>query len=105
MCPASDYTLYPFATQNKADMVNLRNVYLDATLSPLLKELDFRQEGWRIENEIVDGESPLLRPSFWTVLLHRRRPDLSDRFQGCRLQRDERCNGKFITLDDRPERS
>ena len=43
-----DNTLYPFATTNRKDFNNLMSVYLDATLDPLLRETDFRQEGWRI---------------------------------------------------------
>lgn len=58
---AQDYTFYPFATTNTTDMKNLRDVYLDATLSPLLRELDFSQEGWRLENEdSKDKESPII---------------------------------------------
>lgn len=48
---ASDYTFYPFATVNEADHANLRDVYLDATLSPRLREIDFMQEGWRLEHQ------------------------------------------------------
>ncbi|KAK4191649.1 putative mitochondrial presequence protease [Podospora australis] len=48
---ASDHTYYPFATTNAQDFRNLMSVYLDATLRPLLKETDFKQEGWRIGPE------------------------------------------------------
>lgn len=48
---ASDHTFYPFATTNKKDFNNLMSVYLDSTLHPLLKESDFKQEGWRIGPE------------------------------------------------------
>lgn len=48
---ASDHTTYPFATTNPQDFQNLLSVYLDATLHPLLKEDDFRQEGWRLGPE------------------------------------------------------
>ncbi|KAL9101766.1 MAG: hypothetical protein Q9163_003013 [Psora crenata] len=48
---SSDHTSYPFATTNPQDFNNLLSVYLDATLSPLLKESDFMQEGWRIGPE------------------------------------------------------
>lgn len=58
---AQDYTFYPFATTNATDMKNLRDVYLDATLKPLLRELDFSQEGWRLENEdSKDKTSPII---------------------------------------------
>ena len=33
-----DYTLYPFATQNKQDFYNLLSVYLDAVFNPLLSK-------------------------------------------------------------------
>lgn len=55
-----DYTFFPFATTNYKDFENLRSVYLDATLNPMLKKEDFYQEGWRLENENVkDKTSPL----------------------------------------------
>lgn len=50
---AHDHTFYPFATTNFKDFKNLRSVYLDATLKPLLKMDDFYQEGWRLEHEQV----------------------------------------------------
>eukprot|EP00127_Corallochytrium_limacisporum_P001314 Clim_evm4s51 gene=Clim_evmTU4s51 len=48
---ASDWTMYPFATQNAKDFDNLLSVYLDAAFFPLINEQDFRQEGWRLENK------------------------------------------------------
>lgn len=57
---ASDYTFYPFATVNKADHANLRDVYLDATLFPRLREIDFLQEGWRLEHkDPKDSSTPI----------------------------------------------
>ncbi len=47
---ASDWTAYPFASQNKQDFDNLLGVYLDAVFFPHLHELDFAQEGIRIES-------------------------------------------------------
>ncbi|KAM9308203.1 uncharacterized protein PAF06_012368 [Gastrophryne carolinensis] len=56
---ASDYTMYPFSTQNSKDFQNLLSVYLDAVFFPLLKELDFWQEGWRLEHTNPnDSSSP-----------------------------------------------
>ena len=56
-----DYTLYPFSTPNKQDYYNLMGVYLDAVFRPNLKEEDFRQEGWRLEQtDLKDPESPLI---------------------------------------------
>ena len=57
---ASDWTMYPFATQNETDYFNLLNVYLDAALFPLLSEESFKQEGHRLEfEEQEDPNSPL----------------------------------------------
>lgn len=56
---SSDHTTYPFATTNNQDFKNLMGVYMDATLNPLLKSMDFTQEGWRIgpENPLAASES------------------------------------------------
>ncbi|PIE74858.1 MAG: peptidase M16 [Deltaproteobacteria bacterium] len=45
---ASDWTMYPYATQNKKDFYNLMGVYLDAAFFPRLDELSFMQEGHRL---------------------------------------------------------
>lgn len=52
----SDYTMYPFSTQNLSDFRNLQRIYLDAVFRPNLKLLDFMQEGWRLEH--VDPSDP-----------------------------------------------
>ncbi|XP_055521306.1 presequence protease, mitochondrial [Leucoraja erinacea] len=58
---ASDYTMYPFSTQNSKDFQNLLSVYLDAVFFPCLRELDFWQEGWRLEHDTPsDQSSPLV---------------------------------------------
>ncbi|XP_029444406.1 presequence protease, mitochondrial [Rhinatrema bivittatum] len=58
---ASDYTMYPFSTQNAKDFQNLLSVYLDAVFFPCLRELDFWQEGWRLEHQNpTDLNSPLI---------------------------------------------
>ena len=46
---ASDWTAYPFATQNRKDFDNLLKVYLDAVFFSRLDRLDFAQEGHRVE--------------------------------------------------------
>ena len=46
---ASDWTMYPFSTQNKKDYYNLMEVYLDAAFFPKIDELSFKQEGHRLE--------------------------------------------------------
>jgi len=56
----SDKTIYPFSTESMDDYFNLMDVYLDATLRPLLKETDCRQEASRMEPEDVnDPKSPM----------------------------------------------
>lgn len=57
---ASDWTMYPFSTQNRKDYNNLLSIYLDAVFYPQLRQLDFSQEGWRLEHENVeDKNSPI----------------------------------------------
>jgi len=48
---ASDWTMYPFSTQNPKDYYNLMDVYLDAVFRPVLDPLNFKQEGHRLEIE------------------------------------------------------
>ncbi|EPS43103.1 hypothetical protein H072_2929 [Dactylellina haptotyla CBS 200.50] len=74
---ASDHTIYPFATTNNADYANLMDVYLDATLFPLLQETDFKQEGWRLGPEnTADKESPI---EFKGVVYNEMKGQMSDR--------------------------
>jgi len=57
---SSDWTAYPFASQNRKDFFNLLDVYLDAVFFPRLDELDFAQEGHRLEFSEPDNPgSPL----------------------------------------------
>ncbi|HEC20425.1 MAG TPA: peptidase M16, partial [Gammaproteobacteria bacterium] len=51
---SSDWTAYPFASQNRKDFFNLLDVYLDAVFFSNLDELDFAQEGHRIEFAVPD---------------------------------------------------
>ncbi|MFV8783684.1 insulinase family protein [Microbulbifer sp. SA54] len=46
---SSDWTAYPFASQNRKDFDNLLDVYLDAVFFARLDPLDFAQEGHRLE--------------------------------------------------------
>ncbi|OED38291.1 peptidase M16 [Chromatiales bacterium (ex Bugula neritina AB1)] len=58
---ASDWTAYPFASRNRKDFYNLLDVYLDAAFFPSLNELDFRQEGHRLDfTESGNINSPLM---------------------------------------------
>ncbi|MBU4258830.1 MAG: insulinase family protein [Proteobacteria bacterium] len=56
---ASDWTMYPFSTQNRKDFYNLMDVYLDSVFYPSINELSFKQEGHRLEfeNNIKASES------------------------------------------------
>lgn len=52
---SSDWTAYPFASQNLKDFNNLLDVYLDAVFFSRLDELDFAQEGHRVEFAETDN--------------------------------------------------
>ncbi|MCP4116675.1 MAG: peptidase M16 [Desulfobacteraceae bacterium] len=53
---ASDWTMYPFSTQNRKDFYNLMDVYLDAAFFPRLDPLSFKQEGHRLEVAAPEAE-------------------------------------------------
>jgi len=58
---SSDWTAYPFASQNRKDFDNLMDVYLDAVFFSRLHELDFAQEGHRFEFDTPDdAQTPLV---------------------------------------------
>lgn len=58
---SSDWTAYPFASQNKKDFDNLLGVYLDAVFFSRLDPLDFAQEGHRLDfTEAGNTDSPLM---------------------------------------------
>jgi len=58
---SSDWTAYPFASQNRKDYFNLLDVYLDAAFFSRLDPLDFAQEGHRVEfSEPGNSDSPLV---------------------------------------------
>ena len=54
---SSDWTAYPFASQNRKDFFNLMDVYLDAAFFARLHPLDFAQEGHRFEFEEADNQN------------------------------------------------
>lgn len=58
---SNDSTIYPISTRNTKDFFNLLEVYLDATLFPLLNETSFQQEGHRLEFEQTDDPDSGLR--------------------------------------------
>jgi Zn-dependent M16 (insulinase) family peptidase len=55
---ASDWTMYPFSTQNRKDFYNLMDVYLDSVFYPNINELSFKQEGHRLEIENNNINAP-----------------------------------------------
>ena len=58
---SSDWTAYPFASQNRKDFNNLLDVYLDSAFFPRLDPLDFAQEGHRLEfADPADPDSELV---------------------------------------------
>jgi hypothetical protein len=57
---SSDWTAYPFASTHARDFDNLLDVYLDAAFFPRLDELDFLQEGWRLEFAGTGADAPLV---------------------------------------------
>ena len=93
---SSDWTAYPFATQNRKDYFNLLSVYLDSAFFSRLDPLDFAQEGHRFEfADPTDSSSELLykgvvfnemkgamgsmQARFWQHLFHKLYPDLTYR--------------------------
>lgn len=58
---SSDWTAYPFASENGKDFDNLMQVYLDAVFFSRLDPLDFAQEGHRLEfADTQDSNSDLV---------------------------------------------
>ncbi|MCF0263855.1 insulinase family protein [Acinetobacter guillouiae] len=56
---SSDWTAFPFATQNNKDFQNLLAVYLDAVFAPNIHPLDFAQEGIRVE--LNENNKPIFK--------------------------------------------
>ena len=54
-----DKTVYPVASTNEQDLLNLMDVYLDAVFHPAIysKRTIFEQEGWHVELASEEGES------------------------------------------------
>ena len=57
---ASDWTMYPFSTQNRTDFYNLMDVYLDSAFLPNIDRLSFKQEGHRLEIESDENGDKLV---------------------------------------------
>ena len=56
-----DKTIYPVASTNEQDLLNLMDVYLDAVLHPAIfhKRAIFEQEGWHVELAGEEGSGKL----------------------------------------------
>jgi len=68
---ASDWTMYPFSTQNQKDYYNLMEVYLDAAFFPRIDRLSFKQEGHRLEvDETGDGQVPGTNPLIYKGVVY-----------------------------------
>ena len=54
----ADKTMFPVASTNERDLMNLADVYMDAVLHPAVYERPetFQQEGWHVE--LAEGEGP-----------------------------------------------
>lgn len=52
-----DKTVYPVASTNEQDLMNLTSVYMDAVLNPAIytKRSIFEQEGWHYELDVPEG--------------------------------------------------
>ena len=69
-----DKTMYPVASTNEQDLLNLMDVYLDAVLHPAIYEREtiFEQEGWHLE--LDEGKT---EPSFNGVVFNEMKGALS----------------------------
>ncbi|MFO1433573.1 MAG: insulinase family protein [Candidatus Competibacteraceae bacterium] len=76
---SNDWTAYPFASQNVKDFNNLLAVYLDCVFFPLLDELDFAQEGYRLE--FTDPQDPASELIFKGVVYNEMKGALSSPVQ------------------------
>lgn len=65
---SSDWTMYPFCTQNIKDFYNLMDVYLDSAFYPKIDELSFKQEGHRLEVADASPSSDSLKLTYKGVV-------------------------------------
>ncbi len=74
---ASDWTMYPFCTQNRKDFYNLMAVYLDSVFFPKLDRLSFKQEGHRLEFDPDTGDPDQPRLTYKGVVYNEMKGALS----------------------------
>jgi len=73
---SSDWTCYPFSSQNHKDFYNLLDIYLDAAFFPLLRERDFAQEGHRLE--FAQSDDPTSALTFKGVVFNEMKGAMAD---------------------------
>lgn len=71
----ADFTCYPAASQVSQDFYNLLEVYLDAVFHPILSEISFSQEGYRLE--FANLEDPKTALQFKGVVFNEMKGALS----------------------------
>ena len=64
---SSDWTMYPFSTQNEKDYYNLMSVYLDAVFYPNIERLSFKQEGHRLDIETERSDDGQEGDTVWRL--------------------------------------
>ena len=78
-----DKTIYPVASTNEQDLLNLMDVYMDAVLNPAIytKPTIFQQEGWHYELDVPEGKpatDPGARLRYNGVVFNEMKGALSD---------------------------
>ena len=78
-----DKTIYPVASTNEQDLLNLMDVYMDAVLNPAIytKPTIFEQEGWHFELDVPEGAAltdPACRLRYNGVVFNEMKGALSD---------------------------
>ena len=78
-----DKTVYPVASTNEQDLLNLMDVYMDAVLNPAIytKPTIFQQEGWHFELDVPEGAEltdPTCRLRYNGVVFNEMKGALSD---------------------------
>ncbi|UCD32807.1 MAG: insulinase family protein, partial [Desulfobacterales bacterium] len=78
---SSDWTMYPFSTQNRTDFYNLMDVYLDSAFFPNIDELSFKQEGHRLEIETETSGGDSLKLTYQGVVYNEMKGAMSSPHQ------------------------
>ena len=80
-----DKTVYPVATTNEQDLLNLMDVYMDAVLNPAIysKKTIFEQEGWHLEVDEGEGAGEPGSLRYNGVVFNEMKGALSDPTDAC----------------------